>query len=88
MTAGRGWIMVSSLPPEFAQAAAAAYFGALTLAFRAQIIGVDVPSTILGMILHVGTIAVLVVVTTLGCGGDSAPEAECCTSAAAADHTP
>jgi general nucleoside transport system permease protein len=71
MTAGRGWIAVSLV--IFATwnplrlLAAAYFFGALdVLAFRAQIIGVDVPSTILGMIPYVGTIAVLVVVTTLG----------------------
>ena len=47
--------------------AAAFLFGTLdVLAFRAQIIGVDVPATILGMIPYVGTIVVLIVVTVFG----------------------
>jgi simple sugar transport system permease protein len=81
ITAGRGWIAVglvifatwSPLRLLFA----AYLFGALdVLAFRAQIIGVDVPSTILGMTPYVGTIVVLVLITALGLGKRlGAPEA-------------
>jgi ABC-type uncharacterized transport system permease subunit len=71
MTAGRGWIAVALV--IFAtwdplRVLLGAYlFGIFdVLAFRAQIIGVDVPSTILGMIPYVATILVLVAVTLLG----------------------
>ncbi len=71
MTAGRGWIAVALV--IFAtwspvRALLGAYFfGALdVLAFRAQIIGVDVPATVLGMIPYVATIVVLIAVTLLG----------------------
>jgi simple sugar transport system permease protein len=71
MTAGRGWIAIALV--IFAtwdplRVLAGAYlFGVFdVLAFRAQIIGVDVPSTILGMIPYVATILVLIVVTVLG----------------------
>jgi ABC-type uncharacterized transport system permease subunit len=61
ITAGRGWIAIALV--------IFAMWGPLRLlaaAFLAQIIGVDVPATILGMIPYVGTIAVLIVVTALG----------------------
>jgi simple sugar transport system permease protein len=71
ITAGRGWIAVALV--IFATwhplrlLAAAFLFGTLdVLAFRAQIIGVDVPATILGMIPYVGTIVVLVLIAFLG----------------------
>jgi ABC-type uncharacterized transport system permease subunit len=71
MTAGRGWIAVALV--IFAtwdplRVLLGAYlFGVFdVLAFRAQIIGVDVPSTILGMIPYVATILVLIAVTLLG----------------------
>jgi simple sugar transport system permease protein len=71
MTAGRGWIAVGlvifALWSPLRLLAAAFFFGTLdVLAFRAQIIGLDVPSTILGMIPYVGTIIVLIAVTTFG----------------------
>jgi general nucleoside transport system permease protein len=71
ITAGRGWIAVAlvifAMWGPLRLLAAAFLFGALdVLAFRAQIIGVDVPATILGMIPYVGTIAVLIVVTAFG----------------------
>jgi ABC-type uncharacterized transport system permease subunit len=71
MTAGRGWIAVALV--IFAtwdplRVLLGAYlFGVFdVLAFRAQIIGVDLPSTILGMIPYVATILVLIAVTLLG----------------------
>lgn len=71
MTAGRGWIalalVIFATWSPLRVLAGAYFFGALdVLAFRAQIIGVDVPSTILGMIPYVATLIVLVVVTLLG----------------------
>jgi simple sugar transport system permease protein len=71
ITAGRGWIAVAlvifALWGPLRLLAAAFLFGTLdVLAFRAQIIGVDIPATILGMIPYVGTIIVLIVVTVLG----------------------
>ena len=71
MTAGRGWIAVALV--IFAtwdplRGLVGAYlFGCLdVLAFRAQIIGVDLQPTILGMIPYVATIVVLIVVTAAG----------------------
>jgi general nucleoside transport system permease protein len=71
MTAGRGWIalaLVIFATWDPLRVLLGAYlFGALdVLAFRAQIIGVDVPSTLLGMIPYVVTILVLIGVTLLG----------------------
>jgi simple sugar transport system permease protein len=71
ITAGRGWIAVAlvifAMWGPLRLLAAAFLFGTLdVLAFRAQIIGVDIPATILGMIPYVGTIIVLIVVTVLG----------------------
>jgi ABC-type uncharacterized transport system permease subunit len=71
MTAGRGWIAVALV--IFAtwdplRVLFGAYlFGVFdVLAFRAQIIGVDVDSTLLGMIPYLATIVVLIAVTLLG----------------------
>jgi general nucleoside transport system permease protein len=71
MTAGRGWIAVALV--IFAtwdplRVLAGAYlFGVFdVLAFRVQIIGIDVSSTLLGMIPYVATILVLIAVTLLG----------------------
>jgi general nucleoside transport system permease protein len=71
MTAGRGWIALALV--IFATWSAlrvlvgAYFFGALdVLAFRAQIIGVDVSPIVLGMIPYLATLVVLVVVTLLG----------------------
>ncbi len=71
MTAGRGWIalalVIFATWNPLRVLVGAYFFGALdVLAFRAQIIGVDVPSTILGMIPYIATLIVLVVVTLLG----------------------
>jgi general nucleoside transport system permease protein len=71
ITAGRGWIAVAlvifAMWGPLRLLAAAFLFGTLdVLAFRAQIIGVDVPATILGMIPYVGTILVLIGVTAFG----------------------
>ena len=71
MTAGRGWIalalVIFATWDPLRVLAGAYFFGALdVLAFRAQIIGVDVPSTVLGMIPYVATILVLTLVTLLG----------------------
>jgi simple sugar transport system permease protein len=71
MTAGRGWIAVAlvifALWDPLRLLAAAFLFGTLdALVIRAQIIGLDVPATILGMIPYVGTIAVLIAVTAFG----------------------
>ena len=71
MTAGRGWIalalVIFATWSPVRALLGAYFFGALdVLAFRAQIIGVDVPSTILGMIPYVATIVVLTIVTVLG----------------------
>lgn len=70
MTAGRGWIalalVIFATWDPLRVLVGAYFFGALdVLAFRAQIIGVDVPSTVLGMIPYVATILVLIVVTVL-----------------------
>jgi general nucleoside transport system permease protein len=71
MTAGRGWIalalVIFATWSPLHVLVGAYFFGALdVLAFRAQIIGVHVPSTVLGMIPYVATLLVLVVVTLLG----------------------
>jgi simple sugar transport system permease protein len=71
MTAGRGWIAVGLVIfatwSPLRLLAAAFFFGTLdVLAFRAQILGWDVPSTVLGMIPYVGTIVVLIAVTVFG----------------------
>jgi len=71
ITAGRGWIAVAlvifAMWGPLRLLAAAFLFGTLdVLAFRAQIIGVDIPATILGMIPYVGTIVVLIAVTVFG----------------------
>ncbi len=71
MTAGRGWIalalVIFATWDPIRVLAGAYFFGALdVLAFRAQIIGVDIPSTVLGMIPYVATIVVLTLVTLLG----------------------
>jgi general nucleoside transport system permease protein len=70
MTAGRGWIAVALV--IFAtwdplRVLLGAYlFGVFdVLAFRVQIIGVDISSTLLGMIPYVATILVLIAVTLL-----------------------
>jgi general nucleoside transport system permease protein len=71
MTAGRGWIalalVIFATWSPIRALLGAYFFGALdVLAFRAQIIGVDVPATVLGMIPYVATIVVLTIVTVLG----------------------
>jgi general nucleoside transport system permease protein len=71
MTAGRGWIalalVIFATWDPLRALAGAYFFGALeVLGFRAQIIGVDIPSTVLGMIPYVATILVLTAVTALG----------------------
>ncbi len=71
MTAGRGWIalalVIFATWDPLRALAGAYFFGALdVLGFRAQIIGVDIPSTLLGMIPYVATILVLIAVTALG----------------------
>jgi ABC-type uncharacterized transport system permease subunit len=71
MTAGRGWIalaLVIFATWDPLRVLFGAYlFGAFdVLAFRAQIIGIDVPSTLLGMIPYLATIVVLIAVTLLG----------------------
>ena len=71
MTAGRGWIalalVIFATWSPLRVLLGAFFFGALdVLAFRAQIIGVDVAPTVLGMIPYVATLVVLVVVTLLG----------------------
>ena len=73
MTAGRGWIAVALV--IFAtwnplRVLLGAYlFGVFdVLAFRVQIIGVDISSTLLGMIPYLATILVLIAVTLLGAG--------------------
>jgi simple sugar transport system permease protein len=71
MTAGRGWIalalVIFATWDPLRALAGAYFFGALdVLGFRAQIIGVDIPSTLLGMIPYVATILVLTAVTALG----------------------
>lgn len=71
MTAGRGFIalalVIFATWDALRVMLGAFFFGALyVLAFRAQIIGVDVPATLLGMIPYVATILVLIAVTVLG----------------------
>jgi ABC-type uncharacterized transport system permease subunit len=71
MTAGRGWIalalVIFATWSPLRLILAAFFFGTLdVLAFRVQIIGVDIPATILGMIPYVGTILVLIAVTAFG----------------------
>jgi simple sugar transport system permease protein len=71
MTAGRGFIalalVIFATWDPLRVLLGAFFFGALdVLAFRAQIIGVDVPATLLGMIPYVATILVLIAVTVLG----------------------
>jgi general nucleoside transport system permease protein len=71
MTAGRGWIAVALVifaTWDPVRALLGAYlFGIFdVLAFRIQIIGIDVSSTLLGMIPYVATIFVLIAVTLLG----------------------
>ncbi|HEU4450984.1 MAG TPA: ABC transporter permease [Gaiellaceae bacterium] len=71
MTAGRGFIalalVIFATWDPLRVMVGAFFFGTLdVLAFRAQIIGVDVPATLLGMIPYVATILVLVAVTALG----------------------
>ena len=71
MTAGRGWIalalVIFATWNPLRVLLGAYFFGALdVLAFRAQIIGVDVPATVLGMIPYVATVLVLIGVTILG----------------------
>jgi ABC-type uncharacterized transport system permease subunit len=71
MTAGRGWIalaLVIFATWDPLRVLLGAYlFGVFdVLAFRAQIIGVDVDSSLLGMIPYVATILVLIAVTLLG----------------------
>jgi ABC-type uncharacterized transport system permease subunit len=71
MTAGRGWIalalVIFATWDPLRTLLGALLFGIFdVLAFRAQIIGIDVPSTVLGMIPYVATILVLIAVTLLG----------------------
>ena len=71
MTAGRGWIalaLVIFATWDPLRVLLGAYlFGVFdVLAFRIQIIGVDISSTLLGMIPYVATILVLIAVTLLG----------------------
>jgi len=71
MTAGRGWIalalVIFATWDPLRTLLGALLFGIFdVLAFRAQIIGIDVPSTVLGMIPYVATILVLIAVTVLG----------------------
>jgi ABC-type uncharacterized transport system permease subunit len=71
MTSGRGWIalalVIFATWDPLRVLLGAYFFGALdVLAFRAQIIGVDVNPTLLGMIPYVATILVLIAVTLVG----------------------
>jgi ABC-type uncharacterized transport system permease subunit len=71
MTAGRGFIalalVIFATWDPLRVMLGAFFFGALdVLAFRAQIIGVDLPATVLGMIPYVATMLVLIAVTVLG----------------------
>jgi simple sugar transport system permease protein len=71
MTAGRGWIalaLVIFATWDPLRVLLGAYlFGVFdVLAFRIQIIGIDISSTLLGMIPYVATILVLIAVTLLG----------------------
>jgi simple sugar transport system permease protein len=80
MTAGRGWIalalVIFATWDPLRVMLGAFFFGALdVLAFRAQIIGVDLPATVLGMIPYVATILVLIAVTVVGGRRLRAPDA-------------
>lgn len=71
MTAGRGWIalalVIFATWSPLRVLVGAYFFGCLdVLAFRAQLIGVNVDSTLLGMIPYVGTILVLIGITIAG----------------------
>jgi simple sugar transport system permease protein len=71
MTAGRGWIalalVIFATWDPLRTLLGALLFGIFdVLAFRAQIIGVDINPTLLGMIPYVATILVLIAVTVLG----------------------
>jgi ABC-type uncharacterized transport system permease subunit len=71
MTAGRGWIALALVifgTWQPLRVLAGAYlFGCFdVLAFRAQIIGVDIQPTLLAMIPYLATIVVLIAVTVLG----------------------
>lgn len=71
MTAGRGWIalalVIFATWDPLRALFGAFFFGCLdVLAFRAQIIGVDLQPTILGMIPYAATFAVLLGITALG----------------------
>ena len=71
MTAGRGWIalaLVIFATWDPLRVLLGAYlFGVFdVLAFRVQIIGVDISSTLLAMVPYVATILVLIAVTLLG----------------------
>jgi ABC-type uncharacterized transport system permease subunit len=71
MTAGRGWIalalVIFATWDPLRALFGALLFGCLdVLAFRAQIIGVDVQPTILGMIPYAATFAVLLAISALG----------------------
>jgi general nucleoside transport system permease protein len=71
MTAGRGWIalalVIFATWDPLRALFGALLFGCLdVLAFRAQIIGVDIQPTILGMIPYAATFAVLLAITALG----------------------
>jgi general nucleoside transport system permease protein len=71
MTAGRGWIalalVIFATWDPLRTLVGALLFGIFdVLAFRVQIIGIDVSSTLLGMIPYVATILVLIAVTLLG----------------------
>jgi general nucleoside transport system permease protein len=73
MTAGRGWIalalVIFATWNPLRALFGALFFGCLdVLAFRAQIIGVDVQPTILGMIPYAATFAVLLGISALGVG--------------------
>jgi len=80
MTAGRGFIalalVIFATWDPLRVMLGAFFFGALdVLAFRAQIIGVDLPATVLGMIPYVATMLVLIAVTVLGGRRLRAPDA-------------
>jgi ABC-type uncharacterized transport system permease subunit len=71
MTAGRGWIalalVIFATWDPLRALFGALLFGCLdVLAFRAQIIGVDIQPTILGMIPYAATFTVLLAITALG----------------------
>lgn len=71
MTAGRGWIalalVIFATWNPLRVLVGAYFFGGLdVLAFRAQLIGVNVDSTLLGMIPYVGTLLVLIGITIAG----------------------